>query len=389
MRSLRLALLILLPGLLLAGCASTSSATLAEVTPQIVYVTTTPAIAPVAATPTLVPGFTPAPTPSGPYFSHEIVFAVQPDPALASRTFSRKMPQVYAMWRYSGMKAGLRVRRDWYQNGELYLERESDWDLAKYGASGVMFDTSIFDFANGLPSGHYELKLYIANQPQFSDEDAPFRSFDLGILSTRKSLSPDSHYNVVLDGGKALVIMDGAGRRREIARADGIAGFDWLPDSIHLAYATLTNGVSSLQDSYALWIADVETGDIIALSREGENLHEPLVSPDGGRIAVVTGSGAGDACSAGLSLAVIGIDRATLERTKLVTLADFAGWPAAGNGEPYPVASPDVPLPGVWISPAQLQVALRWKCANDPPNGVYMLNVVALSAEKVAPLPKP
>jgi len=349
-------------------------------TARIVYVTATPAESSTPApAPTLAPGFTPAPTVSGPHFSREILFATQPDPALASRTFARKTPQVYALWRYSGMTNGLRVRREWLQNGQPYLERENDWDFKKYGANGLMTDTAIFDFAEGLPNGHYELRLYIDRQPQFSEADAPFRSFDLGIATSSPGLSPDSRYLAFEAGPGVLIVMDGAGRRREIARADAIAGLGWLPDSLHLAYSIFHDNPDPRQRQFDLWLVDIETGDTRQLNRAGESLSQPLVSPDGKRIAALEGNGAGGLCSDALGLAIIELDRATLARAKIILLDDFAGL-SAPNGAAKAFVADTPPRPGAWQSPTVIETRLSWTCAENPPDQTYALDTLALTA---------
>ena len=88
------------------------------------------------------------------------------------RSFAPKTHQIFATWDYTNMRAGLTVRREWYLNGQLFLAREEAWDFAKYGANGTITDVSIYNLDAGLPSGAYQLRLFINGQPQFVQEQA-------------------------------------------------------------------------------------------------------------------------------------------------------------------------------------------------------------------------
>jgi photosystem II stability/assembly factor-like uncharacterized protein len=106
----------------------------------------------------------PAPTP---FFGPNIRFSEGPGkPEL--RSFAPKTRQIYAIWDYANMHEGLVVLREWYLNGELWLSREEPWDFDKYGANGAITDVSIYDYDAGLPSGDYQLRMYIDGQPQFT-----------------------------------------------------------------------------------------------------------------------------------------------------------------------------------------------------------------------------
>ena len=83
------------------------------------------------------------------------------------RSFAPNTHQVFATWDYANMREGLTVRREWYLNGKLWLARDETWDFAKYGANGTLTDVSIYDLDIGLPSGIYELRLFIDGLPQF------------------------------------------------------------------------------------------------------------------------------------------------------------------------------------------------------------------------------
>lgn len=147
--------------------------------PQVIVVTATPPAAtsgPVAQ-PT-VP--TAPPTAIPPSFSPTITFAETADIAAGTRSFHGGVTRIYALWQYFNMSEALLVRRDWYRDGELWITKSERWSVAKYGRDGTMKDVSIYDLQDGLPSGHYELQLYINDVPQFGSADDPaLRSFDI------------------------------------------------------------------------------------------------------------------------------------------------------------------------------------------------------------------
>ncbi len=170
-------------------------------TAQVVVITATGAAAtarpPARATPTAPP--TSAPSAEAPTFESTILFAPAADTALATRSFPAATKQVFALWKYRSMRQGLTVRREWYLNGELWLKREETWDFNQYGASGLVKNISIYDLDKGLPSGHYELKLYIDGQSQFEGADPALRSFDIaapagGVPASVEMPSPDGAY---------------------------------------------------------------------------------------------------------------------------------------------------------------------------------------------------
>lgn len=139
-----------------------------EVAPAATAATTQTPTQPLQLSPTLevqtsFPTVTPDLTPS---FGPNIRFsegAGKPE----LRSFAPKTRQVFASWEYANMREGLTVRREWYLNGQLWLARDETWDFAKYGANGTIADVSIYDLDVGLPSGTFQLRLFINGQPQF------------------------------------------------------------------------------------------------------------------------------------------------------------------------------------------------------------------------------
>jgi hypothetical protein len=154
-----------------------------ESTPQVIVVTATtlPATSGPVLKPTVnAPPTAFQPTAAQPGFARNITFSETPNVAAGVREFHGGVVRVYALWLYFNMTDGLEVRRDWYKDGEIWITRTEPWDFAKYGANGTIKDISIYDEEDGLPSGHYELKLYIENVAQFtSADDAALRSFDI------------------------------------------------------------------------------------------------------------------------------------------------------------------------------------------------------------------
>ena len=121
-------------------------------------------IATISATAELPPvGFTPVS--SDPVFYNASV-SLEQSGIPARIAFPTGTKQIFAVWHYQNMRAGLTIKREWSLNGEPWLVREELWDFEKYGVAGVMPDISIYDLDAGLPSGLYELKVYINNVVQ-------------------------------------------------------------------------------------------------------------------------------------------------------------------------------------------------------------------------------
>src|SRR6185503_11153515 len=59
--------------------------------------------------------------------------------------------EVFAIWTYQNMHAGVMIKREWFLNGKPWLLREGPWDFAKYGEDGVVRDISIYEDVFSLP----------------------------------------------------------------------------------------------------------------------------------------------------------------------------------------------------------------------------------------------
>jgi len=178
-RKLALCLAALLTAAL--ACNTPGAAVPTEIPPtaQVIVVTATPP--PATSGPvirTTIP--TAPPTAIPPRISANITFSETTDPGTGARSFHAGVTRIYALLQYSNMSEQLLVRRDWYLDGKLWLSKSDRWSVAKYGRDGTLKDISIYDTQNGLPSGHYELQVYIDDVPQFgSSDDIALRSFDI------------------------------------------------------------------------------------------------------------------------------------------------------------------------------------------------------------------
>ncbi len=331
-----------------------------------------------------------------PWFSPAIDFATIPNRAKAQRVFPGGTRQVFAFWTYGNMRPGPMVRRDWYRNGELWLTREEPWDFARYGATGVISDVSVYDFEQGLEPGRYALKLSIDGQVQHILELPGNISFEVLKRNGPTSLaSPIGSRTAVVDDPRKLIILESDGTRRTLLTANEISSLAWLPDGIHLVYSNrdrskqmLSAGTIGMRDE--LWIVDAVSGEHHLIGTAAENLHTPSVSPDGRYIAVLSGTGWYDACVVDQSLAIVELD-GTGQRIALHRLDDFAGLPRneASDSAVYPVTTANRPAPGVWLNSTQLAVGLQFACMRGSPAGIYTLDLTTQTAAKTGDLEKP
>ena len=85
----------------------------------------------------------------------------------AAETFPAGTEIIYAVWDYTALSPGDRIRRIWIRDNLIWLTREEKWDWEKYGAAGTVRDLSIFDYeGSGLQSGEYKLQLYLNDELQ-------------------------------------------------------------------------------------------------------------------------------------------------------------------------------------------------------------------------------
>src|SRR5258708_3934405 len=80
--------------------------------------------------------------------------------------------QIFARWNFQNVSPDTRVRRMWYRDGQLFLQKEDPW---VWGPNGTQTQISIYDFQSGLlpgyyhvglASGNYQLAVFLRDYPQ-------------------------------------------------------------------------------------------------------------------------------------------------------------------------------------------------------------------------------
>jgi len=344
-------------------------------------------IATISATVELPPvGFTPVS--SDPVF-YAAAVSLNQNGVPARIAFPTGTKQVFAVWTYQNMRAGLTIKREWYLNGEPWLFREEPWDFAKYGAAGIMTDISIYDFEVGLPAGLYEIKVYIDNIVQPIGPNTPggpgtFLIFEiLRDEFTTDVVSPNSQWSAGVSFGNRLVIRDVTGAPTEIFAGREIPYLSWFPDSQHVLFVDRDRSQQQQGTDIGvrddLWIADVQTGKTNLLYKNESAFRGfggPVTSPDGKYIASLEGSGYGDACFVDSKLIFFEV-AGDYKSAKAIKQEKFTGIPASVDGVVYPVRD------GIWQNNTQYLVTLDGTCSVDKSKiGPYLFNVSNLTAAK-------
>ena len=194
-----------------------------------------------------------------------------------------------------------------------------------------------------------------------------------------------------------LIVEDTNGRRHELLSGVEVCDFAWFSDSRHLLYVSYDYsqpGVWPVKARRILWVVDVMTGEKYQISTPDEDLHTPVISPADRYIAALSGSGLADACMGGYDIAIVELDT-EFRRLALYRLTDFVGWPpikeidgsvSRARAPDYPTVLKDLPLPGVWQNNTHLKVGLSWLCTSGEADGVYVLDVTTLQADRVSEL---
>lgn len=336
-------------------------------------------IPPTAETP--APGFTP--TTSDPVFFGAFV-SLEPDGIPGQSRFATGADQLFAIWHYQNMRAGLRVRREWYLDGQLWLAREEPWDFVKYGERGIIRDISIYDFDVGLPAGVYQLVIFIdsVNQPiGKATEDGTDVFIEFEILPPIEATSPDGQWiaRSLLD---RLILTGADGTQVDSYMGREIAAVVWLPDNQHLLFVDRDRSKQvfglavGIHDD--LWIVDIssrETRLIYASDTRIAGHDDLLVSPDGRFVASHEGSGFGDACFVDTRVIFFGIAD-DYKSAKAIKQADFAGMPILSEGVVFPTGT------GRWEAEDRFAVPLSVSCATDESlSGAYVFDVPNLRVE--------
>jgi hypothetical protein len=330
----------------------------------------------------LFPSITPPPT-EPQFFNAK--FTLDPNTSLYQNIFPAKTKQIYAVWEYRNMRAGLVVRRDWYHNNVLWITREEPWDFAKYGASGTMRDISVYELDSGLSSGLYRFELYIDSQPQpiFGGVYWPFFTITQNEFITQ-AFSPNGSWIALVHDPALLTVVGSNGTVQEMYSGTEITNLAWLPDSKHLIFVDRDRsqqnpaGMGILDD---LWIINVETGQSLLLYQDnGPMLKQLLVSSrsDGTYfVAAVEGSGYADACLVDARVVIFEINQ-EFEASSRYVQDDFTGVPTGQDIFVYPSDQ------GEWLNNSEFRVPLDFTCTTDTTlKGFYIFNLDDLSVVKV------
>jgi hypothetical protein len=347
-----------------AGLMSTETAV---ITPTAVAIVTAES----SATPTQVL--------SAPQFSNAR-FTVDVNANIYQNNFPARTRQVYAVWDYQNMRAGLNIRRDWYFNNELWITREELWDFSKYGANGTIKDISVFDLDVGLGSGDYRLELYIDMQPQPIGGVA-WPSFTISNeQSEGRVTSPNGQWVADADDPKILLVRDTGRDVRQVFSGNEITNLAWLPDSQHIVFVdrdrsqqqTPTN--LGIQDD--LWIVDILSGESNLLYQNTVAFGSFSFSPDGRYMASIAGSGYGDACFVDSRLIFFEL-ASDFRSVRTIRQEQFSGISAAQDTVVYPVEE------GTWQNETKYLVALNGTCNFDQNLiGMYVFNLSEMQARK-------
>jgi hypothetical protein len=352
---------------------------------------------PLPPTPTPIPPeLTPTPQPEepvGPRFSGPVRFTTDPDGGDSLQTFPAGVEEIWAVWDYEGMSEGDVMRRVWYQDGAVWIEREEAWDMATYGAKGTVRNISIYDHEDGLPPGQYRLELFINGVQQTVDPS----TFSIASGETTGGTdaiafpSPDRSRTAIIQPPGTLVLDEIDGESRTLAQHGEIIDVEWFPDGDHLLYVTLDRGDApdgpTIGWVWEIWAINVVSEERWSISQGDQTLHDPAISPGGDVIAVVAGTGYGDAGLVDTTLAFVYLDT-SLRRNALVIANEFNGIPDDSVGSVYPVAGGGLALPGEWTSITEFHanMAMTWQAGDFEP-GVYAFFMRDRMAGRIADLP--
>ncbi|MAT98029.1 MAG: hypothetical protein CL608_12860 [Anaerolineaceae bacterium] len=356
-----------------ATAVPTQSAT-AESTAEPVPATATPTQAPV----------------SNPQFSN---LALLPNRASLSAGWPQPYTpiatdELYAVWNYSGMTAADQLERLWYYNGDLWLERSEAWDMNKYGANGRVEDIYVYDYEPNLPPGHYRVVLKV-NGVELASAEHTIPANTVG-----PKVEPNSGFTAAVQNNKTLVLRRVDGTTASWNSFGDIVDFAWLPGGQGIVYTEQIVVNAELPGTlglrHNLWLQNVVTGQKHQLGSTDEDLHTPIVSPDGRYLALYSGTLYGDACGVDADLHIMELT-ADLQRANLIDLADFSGFPVVAGAIPQPNLwgpgdGPAEPIPGKWVDGQTLEARVIWICAETKAHGTYQLDINDRTVEKVANL---
>ena len=341
--------------------------------------------------PTVEFSFTPTPTPVAPLVTGAFFITDAPINQ-DGRNFPAGVKQIFVVFNYMNMRPGLTVRREWYLNGQLWLTREEPWNFEKYGSNGATQDISIYDFDAGLPTGIYELRMYIDNviQPiSTADNGQPDTKAKFQIRSDSEAqagaASPDFQWSVEVFGEQRIVLEDKTGNPTPIYTAREVPYISWFNDSKHFLFVDRDRSgqkpgtTIGIRDD--LWLVDVPSGTMHLLYKSDTSFsgHSgPVSSPDGRYIASLEGSGYGDACIIDSRLIFFEL-ASDFNSLKPIKQEEFSGLPAFNEGWVYPVED------GTWQDVNTYLVRLDGTCNSDQSKlGYYTFNLANRDATQTS-----
>jgi carboxypeptidase family protein len=388
----KMPLLFLLLCVLLSGCTfnvdvltpAPSVTESSQLTPYATQIVPSP-VATISATAELLSP-TPVPATTYPVFSNARTSS-SPDDFNQISSFPAGTKIVYAIWDYQNMHAGLKIRREWYWNDQLWLTREEEWDFQKYGAAGTIRDISIYDNETGLNSGTYQLRLYIDSVqqpigPGINTPIKPWITFDIGLDEARQGYaSPDFQWSVLVFNGKRIVLQDKSGNSTTITSAREVPYLTWFSDSKHFLFVDRDRSAQKAGTQIGirddLWIVDVPNGTQRLLYKNDTAFYGyagPMPSPDGKYIASPEGSMFADACSVDSRMIFFEL-ASDFSAVKPIQQSDFSGLPTFNLGWVYPKED------GEWETNNQYLVTYNGTCDADQSQlGPYLFNLSNLTA---------
>lgn len=338
----------------------------------------------------------PTATPTSPTF-YGVFFKADPGISQDGMTFPGGTKRVFAVWNYLNMRPGMNVKREWYLNGQLWLTREEAWDFAKYDANGAIQDISIYDFDHGLPTGIYELRLYIDNVIQYigtSDNGQPDTKarFEIRLKDEAQAgfASPDFQWQVEIFGERRIVLEDKTRNPTTIYTAREVPYLSWFNDSRHFLFVDRDRSgqkpgtTIGIRDD--LWVVDVPSGTTHLLYKSDTSfagIGGPTPSPYGHYIASLEGSRFGDACSVDKRMIFFELS-SDFSSAKVIKQQEFSGLPAFTNGLIYPNEQVLV-----WYKDSTYIVTMDGTCDADKSKlGAYIFNLADRTANKVISVPQ-
>lgn len=241
--------------------------------------------------------------------------------------------ELYAVWTYSSMTAADQLERLWYYNDNLWLERSEAWDMNKYGANGRVEDIFVYDYEPHLAPGHYRVMLKV-NGVELASAEHTIPANSIG-----PKVEPNSGFTAAVQDNKTLVLSRVDGTTASWNSFGDIVDFAWIPGGQAIVYSEQIVVNAELPGTlglrHNLWLQNVITGEKHQLGSTDEDLHTPIVSPNGRFLALYSGTLYGDACGVDADLHIMELT-ANLQRANLIDLADFSGFPAVAGSRPQP-----------------------------------------------------